>query len=155
MIRMAIHREEHIPGLSPEQVRERLLDEQTWQRYAELTHALSHELALLQDPPGSRLHRTMPTNGLPGPARGLLGDRLEITEEVRWTGEADATLTAEVPQVGARIAGAVVLAADGDGTRLTVDAPNPSLPWKFTLFAGQVSEMVEAAVGKLADAVRG
>lgn len=150
---MGIHREESFDDLDPAQVRRRLLDAATWARYAELTQALSHDFTVTDQ--GTRFVRVMSTEGLPGPVRTVLGEQMDITEELNWADDSRATLRAEVDRVDAKVAGELRLVPTGAGTLLSVNAPGASLPWRFKLFGAQVDAMVASAIGKLSQAVRG
>lgn len=61
-----------------------------------------------------------PADGVPGFARKLVGEEINIVQEETWTSPTDAALTVTIPGKPGDIRGTVHLAGDADGTTETV-----------------------------------
>lgn len=150
MTAMPVRHEADLPG-SVEDAHALLADEGFLGAYAQATGALSWEVAV--DGERTHLRRSMPTDQVPGMLRGMVGERLEVTEQTDWAqpapdGSRIAHAEAEIALgAGARFAGTMTLTPAGAGCRYsargTVDVRIPLLGRKLR---GRMEDAVTSAL---------
>jgi uncharacterized protein YndB with AHSA1/START domain len=97
-----------------------------------------------------QIDQTQPAHGIPSFATKFVGDEIQIVQQERWSGDAAADFTLEIPGKPGRCTGTVTLADDGNGG--TLETVSGDLKVNIPLVGGKlealISDMVKAAMRK-------
>lgn len=143
---MPVRHEADLPG-TVEAAYALLTDEGFLGAYAQATGALSWEATV--DGERTQLRRSMPTDQVPGMLRGMVGQRLEVTEQTDWAQPApDGSRTAEARAqialgAGAHFTGTMTLTPAGAGCRYTAQG---TVDVRIPLLGGKLRGRMEEAV---------
>jgi uncharacterized protein YndB with AHSA1/START domain len=93
------------------------------------------------------IDQTRPSEGIPGFARKIVGDEIQVVQHESWSGSTHAVLAVTIPGRPGELNGTVTLAASGTGTVQTVDG---ELKVSVPLLGAKLEELVS---GLLAEAL--
>jgi hypothetical protein len=128
-----------------------LVDPDFQERKCAATGALDHEVEIEEYDDGGaaiRTSRTMPTDQVPDFVRTFVGQTLTVVQVDDWQpaaadGSREGTTVVEIKGAPVRLAAAMTLRPDGDGSRETIDGDvKASVP----LIGGRIEKAVEPAL---------
>jgi len=83
--------------------------------------------------------QTRPADGIPGFARTIVGDRIRVLQEERWSDRAQAALSVTIPGKPGQLRGTVTMTGDDSGS---VEAIDGDLTVDIPLLGGKLGTLV-------------
>lgn len=129
-----------------DEVRAMLADPDFREKVCERAKTLEHEVEVTPAGDGMvvRVDQTLPVDKMPSFAQKVVGDRIRIVQEERWSGDSGADLDVTIPGKPGTVKGRVELAEVAGGTQETVSGDvKVSLP----LVGGKLERLVADMLG--------
>ena len=143
---------------TPDEVFAMLSDRDFQDRKAKATGALEHEVSIATRGEETRIvsKRTMPTEDFPDFVKGMVGDRLPVTETHTWgpaaaDGSRRGEITVAVGNLPVGLKGTLALAPQGEGTTQSVDG---ELKARIPIIGGKVEKAAAPAIEAAIDIER-
>lgn len=133
----------------PAEVYEMLVDPAFRAAVCQSMRVLSQDISVRPTPAGAdlRIDMEQPTDGLPGFARKIVGDRTRVIQSESWQAEEGADLEVEIPGKPGHIRGRTTLSADGSGTLETfVGVATISIPFVGGKLEGLIERLFIAGM---------
>lgn len=134
-------------GATLEQVHEMLADPAFREKVCDHQHVLRHTVQIKNDGKGVtvEINQFQAARGLPGFARKLVGDEINIVQTEDWTAPAKGNIHVAIPGKPAEIAGTALLTEDPAGTTETV---NLTVKVNIPLIGGKIERVLADLFGK-------
>jgi Protein of unknown function (DUF2505) len=133
----------------PAEVYAMLVDPAFRAAVCESMHVLSQDISVQPTPLGVdvRIDMQQPTEGLPGFARKIVGDRTRVIQSESWQAEEGADLEVQIPGKPGHIRGRTTLSADGSGTVETFEGiATISIPFVGGKLEGLIEKLFVAGM---------
>jgi hypothetical protein len=129
-------------GATPSEVSEMLADRDFRVQVCDAMHCVRHDISVDGAGAGMKVvvDQTQDARGLPGFAKKVVGDSIQIVQRETWTDETSAVLTLEIPGKPGRLDGTIALVDDGRGG--TVETVTGDLRVKLPLIGGRLETVV-------------
>lgn len=134
-------------GATLEQVHEMLADPAFREKVCDHQHVLRHTVQIKNDGKGVtvEINQFQAARGMPGFARKLVGDEINIVQTEDWTAPAKGNIHVAIPGKPAEIAGTALLTEDPAGTTETV---NLTVKVNIPLIGGKIERVLADLFGK-------
>jgi hypothetical protein len=134
-------------GATLEQVHEMLADPAFREKVCDHQHVLRHTVQIKNDGKGItvEINQFQAARGLPGFARKLVGDEINIVQTEDWTAPAKGNIHVAMPGKPVEIAGTALLTEDPDGTTETV---NLTVKVNIPLVGGKIEGVLADLLSK-------
>jgi hypothetical protein len=134
-------------GATLEQVHEMLADRAFREKVCDHMHVLRHTVTIDRDESGMtvEINQIQAATGIPGFARRVVGDEINIVQTEDWTTPAKGNIHVAIPGKPGEMSGTALLTEDPDGTTETV---NLTVKVNIPLVGGKLEGLVADLLGK-------